>query len=138
MFIVFLALWVIFNGRIGVDVLVTGAAVSAALYAFCWKFLSFSPDREWRAVKQAPRMLVFLATLLWEIVKANLRLTRIVLSKKPEIHPVLVTFKTPLKSRVGRAVLADSITLTPGTITVYLKKDELTVHCLGRHLYQGR
>jgi len=137
MFFVFFVLWIIFNGRVDAEIVLLGLGVSAALYAFCWKFLGFSPRRELRVARQALRFVRYLGTLLAEIVKANLRLTRIVLSRKPEIRPQLVTFRTPLKSRTGRTMLADSITLTPGTITVFLKADELTVHCLDRSFAVG-
>lgn len=132
MFVIFFILWVVFNGRLDAEVFWTGVAISAALYAFCWKFLGFHPRREWRAVKQIPALFRYLGALIAEIVKANIQLTRIVLSRKPEVHPQLVTFRTPLQTRVARAMLADSITLTPGTITVFAKQDELTVHCLDR------
>jgi multicomponent Na+:H+ antiporter subunit E len=137
MFVVFFTLWVIFNGRFSVEIALIGLAVSAALYAFCWKFLDLTPRGELRALKLIPALLAYLGTLLVEIVKANLQLTRIVLGKKLNIHPQLVTFRTPLKTRAARTALANSITLTPGTITVFLKGDELTVHCLDEAFARG-
>ncbi len=137
MFIVFFSLWVVFNGRITLDVALVGVVISAALYAFCWKFLGFTPRKEIRFLKKAPRGLLYLVTLIREIIKANIQLSRIVLSHKKDIHPKLVTFRTPLQKPSGRTLLANSITLTPGTITVYLKQDELTVHCLDSAFAQG-
>lgn len=49
----------------------------------------------------------------------------------------MVKFKTNLKTRPGRILLANSITLTPGTITVSLSDDEYVVHCLDKSLAQG-
>ena len=46
----------------------------------------------------------------------------------------LVTFRTDLKTEFGRFLLANSITLTPGTITVQVKGDRLTVHCLDKSM----
>ncbi len=137
MFIIFFTLWVVFNGRFSTEIAFFGIGVSALLYAFGWKYLGFSPVREWRAVRQTPRIAGYLAVLITEIVKANVRLTRIVLGKSGKIRPQLVTFRTPLQSRVARTVLADSITLTPGTITVSLKDDEMTVHCLDAQFAEG-
>lgn len=62
---------------------------------------------------------------------------KLVISSKYEIEPVLVQFKTDLKSDVSRVTLANSITLTPGTITVSLKEDEYLVHCLDKDLSEG-
>lgn len=137
MFLVFFALWVIFNGRLTVEIALLGIFISIALYGFCWKFLGFSPHREWRAVCCLPKITAYIALLIVDIIKANLQLTRIVLGKKKEIHPQLVTFRTPLQTRVGRITLADSITLTPGTITAFLKEDEVTVHCLDQSFAKG-
>ena len=53
------------------------------------------------------------------------------------MQPVLVTFHTDLKTPVGRAFLANAITLTPGTITVTLEEDEYMVHCLDEDLTEG-
>ena len=137
MFIVFFAFWIIFNGRWTAEIALTGLALSAVLYLFCWKFLGYSPRKEWRAFRRIPRYARYVLTLVAEIVKANLTLTRIVLRKKPDIHPRLVTFHTPLRRGFSRTVLADSITLTPGTITVLAQGDELTVHCLDAAFAEG-
>ncbi len=137
MLIVFFLLWIVFNGRLDPEVALIGLCVSAALYLFCWKFLDFHPRKELRFLKNLPRAVAYLFALIREIVAANVRLTRIVLSRQPDIKPQLVTFRTPLTSRAGRTMLADSITLTPGTITVYSKDDELTVHCLDRTFAEG-
>ena len=60
-----------------------------------------------------------------------------VLSDRDEIHPVMVSFHTTLKSSLARVILTNSITLTPGTITVSLQGDEVIVHCLDRSLAEG-
>ena len=59
------------------------------------------------------------------------------LTQKEVMEPVIVKFRTSLKKEVTRVILANSITLTPGTITVSLEEDELTVHCLDKSLAEG-
>ena len=54
-----------------------------------------------------------------------------------ELEPALVTFHTNLKTESARVLLANSITLTPGTITVSLDEDEYMVHCLDKSLGIG-
>ena len=61
---------------------------------------------------------------------ANIAVIRIILSPKMEIQPCLVRFKTDLKSETNRVLLANSITLTPGTYTIDLNEDEYLVHAL--------
>ncbi len=79
----------------------------------------------------------YLLLLLAEIIKANYSVICLILSPKYEIEPKLVKFRVDLKSDTLRAVLADSITLTPGTITVTLEGDEYLVHCLDKDLAEG-
>ena len=58
-------------------------------------------------------------------------------TRKEVVEPVLVKIHTNLKSEVARVMLANSITLTPGTITVSLRGQELLVHCLDKSLAEG-
>lgn len=60
-----------------------------------------------------------------------------ILSPKFKNEPVIVQFRTDLKSKMARVLLANSITLTPGTITVSLEDDVYTVHCLDKRLAEG-
>jgi multicomponent Na+:H+ antiporter subunit E len=73
---------------------------------------------------------LYLLLLLKEIILANISVARIVVSPKMDVSPCIVILKTQLKSKLHRAILANSITLTPGTLTVQFTEDELVVHCL--------
>lgn len=64
----------------------------------------------------------------WELIKANLAMAKIVLSPSLPISPKLVKVKTGIKSDIGRAFMANSITLTPGTLSVDMKDDTLYIH----------
>ena len=77
---------------------------------------------------------VLYALLLREIVKANWQVLRLIWSPRLEVEPELHTFHTKVKSDFGKAILANSITLTPGTITVHVRDDLFMVHCLDREL----
>lgn len=137
MFFVFLALWVIFNGTVTLEVVLVGAAISALLYAFVCRFMGYSPKKDWQGFKNLGRVLRYVVTLVWEIVKANTQVIHFILTSKYEIEPMLIRFRTDLKKEGSRAVLANSITLTPGTITVALTEDELLVHCLDKEMAEG-
>lgn len=136
MFFVFFLLWVAFNGRLTWEIAAFGAVLSGVLYAFCCAFLGYSPKKDWAAARLIPAALRYVGLLLTEIVKCNLALTRIVFAPKLEVKPHLVTFRTPLKGGF-KSALADSITLTPGTITVHSEGDRLTVHCLDTQFMEG-
>ena len=137
MFIVYFLLWIVFNERLTVEVALLGAAVSALVYWFTVKFMDYSPKKEWRAIRKAGRALKYAANLLFEIIKANFGVMRFIISPKYEVEPQLVYIKTKLKKDVSRTILANSITLTPGTITVSAEDDLMCVHCLDKTLSEG-
>ncbi|MCP4310861.1 MAG: Na+/H+ antiporter subunit E [Bacteroidetes bacterium] len=72
--------------------------------------------------------LVYFAILCWECIKANFEVAYRVLHPSMPIKPGIVKVKLELQSEFARAMLANSITLTPGTITVDIVGDELFVH----------
>ena len=71
-----------------------------------------------------------------EILKANLAVIRRVYGRKAP-DPCLKTFAAPLDTAAARVALADSITLTPGTITAEQEGAVFTVHCLDRNMSEG-
>lgn len=137
MFIVFFLLWVVFNGRWTTEIALFGVVISAAVYAFCCAFMGYHPKKDLHALKSIGKFFRYIAELIREIYQANVYVLRYILSSRYENEPVLVTFKTKVKSEALRAVLANSITLTPGTITAEVKEDTFTVHCLDKDLSEG-
>ncbi len=135
--LLFFILWIIFNGRITVEIVLLGIAVSGAVYAFCCRFLGYSVKKDLFLMTRAGYVLIFLGILIWEIIKANAATCKLILSPHNRVDPVVVRFRTGLKSRVAKVLLANSITLTPGTITVALEGDTYTVHCLDRKFGEG-
>ena len=137
MFIIYFLLWIVFNERLTLEVALLGLVVSALVYWFTVKFMDYSPKKEWRAIRKAGRALKYAANLLFEIIKANFGVMRFIISPKYEVEPQLVYIKTKLKKDVSRTILANSITLTPGTITVSAEDDLMCVHCLDKTLSEG-
>lgn len=137
MFFVYLLLWIILNGRITAEILILGCVFSAVFYWFTRKYLgrTIEDDKKW--LRRAPKMAKYLAVLVFEIIKANFDVMRLILSPGIEVEPRLIDVRTNLKTDSKRALLANSITLTPGTITVRLKGGYLQVHCLDSSLAEG-
>lgn len=132
-----LLLWIAFNGRVTWEVVGIGAVITAALYGFCVKFLDYSLRRELRILRMVPAAIAYIALLLYEILKSSLQLMRIVGDRRYTVRPQLVTFRTPLKTTLAQSMLANSITLTPGTLSVFCEGDKLTVHCLDKSFAEG-
>ena len=119
------------------EIFLFGLLFATAFYAFLCKFFGFSLKNDINILKKAGLIIEYLAVLFVEIIKANIVAGKIILSEKEEIEPVIVKFKSPLKTETARVILANSITLTPGTITVRLQYDEFSVHCLDKSLAKG-
>lgn len=137
MYLIFLALWIIFNGKVTLEIVLFGLVIAAALDFFVIKFMDYRPQTTLKAIRLLPQMLLYFLVLLREIFKANIQTTKLLYSAKYEVEPLLVTFRPGLKTDTARVVLANSITLTPGTITVTLEGDEFVVHCLDKELAEG-
>lgn len=136
MFVVFFLLWVVFNGKLNVEIAIFGVILSAAVYLFSCKFLNYSLEKDKKLFRLIPLALKYLWLLICEIVKSNLALIRVVYSRKMDVKPQLVTFTTPLKGAY-KSILADCITVTPGTISVLSEGDKLTVHALDKSMAEG-
>lgn len=136
MIVVLWLFFVILNGRWDMDVLLSGGAAAGIGFAFACAFLNWSFRKEWTLYKRVPGFILYRAWRVGEIVKANIATLKKIYSRR-EVEPEIVTFHTPMEEEWQRALLANSITLTPGTITLHSEKGRLVVHCLDREFSQG-
>ena len=132
MFIELLLLWVIFNGRITTEIFIFGLVISSMVCCLCGAItgrnMFFAHKFIYNKVKGRIR---YYAILVIEIIKANIAVMDVILTPgKIENHPVLVHFDTKIKDPKLNILLANSITLTPGTITADIKDNHLTVLAL--------
>ena len=137
MYLMYLILWIILNGGFTGEIFLFGLVIAAAVFAFTCKFMGHSLKKEKQMYGKLFRLLHFLFVLIIEIVKANFTAIHMILSEEEEVEPVLVSFSSDMKTDLGKAFLANAITLTPGTITVMLENSEFVVHCLDKSLAAG-
>lgn len=137
MFILLFSIWLILNGNITLEICIIGLLLSAAIYAFMCIFMGFNIKTDLKFCKRLFLMIAYCFVLLWEIIKANLTVINIVLNKKRPIKQSIRYFDTTLKSEFAKMVLANSITLTPGTITISVDNNRFCVHCLSAELLDG-
>ncbi|MBO4360872.1 MAG: Na+/H+ antiporter subunit E [Eubacteriaceae bacterium] len=126
--------WIILCGRIDAEILLTGLAVTALAMAASRLFFGYTLRKDISVIGRIPLFSVYVFILFFQIVKANISVMRLILDKNKHTEPCMVTFRADLRTRLGRYLLANSITLTPGTITVGVEGDVYTVHCLDRSL----
>lgn len=126
-FVILLLFWILLNNTFDPLILGVGAGLALLLsLLFCRRCNVF------REVKLTPRAFgytfIYLGVFFVELLKSNLDVARRVLSPRLPINPGIVEVKTGLSSKMGRMILANSITLTPGTLTVDIQDDKLFIH----------
>lgn len=134
-FVIMAATWIVFSGQFDAFHLTLGV-ISCGLVAWFASDMLFPPDRP--AAEKAGkgtvlRFILYYPWLLWEVAKANIWLLYIAFHPRmmEKIHPHVVEFDTKLKGQMARLTLANSITLTPGTITVSVDVNgRYTVHAI--------
>lgn len=135
-YLLLLIVWFIFNGKITFQICLFGVLACAGVWLLLKYLLGWSIKKELRLYKLAPFIIFYALVLLWEILKANAAVIKLIFSRrKPE--GVIVTFESGLRSPIANAALANSITLTPGTITVSEENGLFTVHCLCEDYAEG-
>ncbi len=137
MYLGLLLLWIVLNGRFTLEILLFGIVICSAVYAFCCKILGFSFRQDLRLMKRLPLAIQYGIILIIEILKANRQVLHFIMTPQLQVEPVIVHFHSNLKSELAKVILANSITLTPGTITVRLEGSEYYVHCLDKDFAEG-
>lgn len=133
-FLILMAAWVVLSGRFDAMHLGLGV-ISAALVTWFSSDLLFLDPPGWRTLKLWLRFVTYVPWLLWQILLANFHVLRLVFSPRMNdlIDPHLVRLDSRLTSEMSLITYANSITLTPGTITVYVSQDgRFTVHAISR------
>ena len=130
MFVLLFLLWVALNGKITLEIVLFGFPIAGFCYWFMCKYLEYSPKKDLIFFKNLPSALVYLGVLFVEIIKSSIAAVKIVYSSKIDIQPQIVFFEVPLKSEFLLTILANSITITPGTITVNVEENRFCVHAL--------
>ncbi|MCH2465192.1 MAG: Na+/H+ antiporter subunit E [Gemmatimonadetes bacterium] len=95
-------------------------------------------DHEGLPLQLGGRFWVYFPWLMKEIFIANVKVARIILSPKLPISPVMTHFRASQESDLGKAIYANSITLTPGTITTGIQGQDLEIHALTLKDIDGR
>jgi multicomponent Na+:H+ antiporter subunit E len=135
LFLILSGFWMLLSGRMGIQYaifLVTSVGI----------VLWLNPERPLPGLdpsrgagisgllRAGQYLLRFIVWLVWNVLKANLQVAAIILHPRLPVDPQFLVYRTTLKSDLAKVLVANSTTLTPGTITVDLKKDRFLVHAL--------
>lgn len=136
MYVLLFLFWLLINGKITIELVIIGLILCAIVYLFSCLFLKFSPKKDLIFCKNLYLIVAFMFMLVIEVVKSNLNIITLIWSNKAP-DPVIVKFNVELKTSFLRVLFANAITLTPGTITISLTKDEFVVHALRSEYIEG-
>ncbi|MBR4458376.1 MAG: Na+/H+ antiporter subunit E [Clostridia bacterium] len=137
MLVVLFTFWLLLNGKWTVEIGLVGFALALLIDLFAWKYMGYSPKRSAAFIRRLPRALAYAVWLVGAVIRAAFATIRLIWSPRLIAEPRLTSFRTRLKSRTARVMLGNSITLTPGTITVDIREDAFLVHCLDTDFAQG-
>ncbi|MBU0755835.1 MAG: Na+/H+ antiporter subunit E [Planctomycetes bacterium] len=137
-FLILAGFWILLSGKFDLFHLSLGF-LCCLLVSFLSHDLLFRKTDKARKPIIPPRFMLYLPWLLYQIVVANFQVARLALSPKlkERIGPRVIRFNSRLKGEMAQVTFANSITLTPGTITVRITNDEFVVHALSRELAAG-
>lgn len=130
--IVLFGFWVLILGSFDPAGLVTGLVLSVLVAWFAERVLWTKEDAPYLTLGQVGRFLVYVLYLIKEIIWANIYVAEKVLDPRLPIDPLIIEHLSALKRPVSDVALANSITLTPGTLTVDVDGSVFFIHCLDR------
>ncbi len=125
-FVVLYVLWIAMAG-VSLEEMIAGAVI-ALIVSLVIKNLGIYDYSIGIILPVIKFIVLYIPLFLWKLILANVSLAKIVLNPKLPINPGFVTIKTGLDGDVSKLILANSITLTPGTLSVDLEENELLIH----------
>ncbi|HHH51376.1 MAG TPA: hypothetical protein ENK76_03300 [Campylobacterales bacterium] len=123
-FILLFLVWIGLTNSLDIQELIVGAVVAFVIARF------FTPNMEINLKELIIKYIKFIPIFLKNLIQSNIAVAKIVLNPKLPINTGVVKLKTSLQSEHDKLILANAITLTPGTITVELRNDDLFIHVL--------
>ncbi len=132
-FIIMFSFWILLSGYFDFLHLFLGVVCSLFVSYISHDLLIDKDADIGRGLEKTGRFLKYLPWLLYEVFKANVDVAYMTLHPKMPIDPGIIKFKTDLKTEFGMVTLANSITLTPGTVTIRTNREgEFIVHAIAK------
>ena len=130
-FVIMLIFWVVLSGMFDAFHMTLGV-ICCMLVAYFSHDLLFYGDAKSTWGRGLLGVITYLPWLFYQIILANLEVAYVVLHPRmlDKIDPHVIRFKTKLKRPISKVTFAQSITLTPGTLTLDVHRDQITVHAL--------
>jgi len=130
----YLLFWIILSQNTKVETLCVGIIISLLITILNINLIN---NKRLNFKKNIVQWISYTIFLIKEIIVSNFNVAKIVLSPHVVISPQVVIIETKIKSDFHKAIFANSITLTPGTLTISLDRDKIAVHCLKDEFARG-
>jgi multicomponent Na+:H+ antiporter subunit E len=137
-FFIMMGFWILLSGKFDLFHLTLGVLSSGLVALLSADILMLDAKKSGKLII-AFRFICYVPWLMYQIVLSTLHVTFLALHPQmtDKIDPTIVTFKTKLNNNIARVALANSITLTPGTITIRVEEDIFYVHAISRQAAAG-
>lgn len=126
--IVLLVLWLLLSGQL-TPLLVGLGLASCVLSVYIARRMDVI-DREGHPVHLGPSLLTYIPWLTWQIVKSNFTVAKLILDPKMPVTPTVFKVRASQPDDLGKVIYANSITLTPGTVSMSIDGDQILVHSI--------
>lgn len=139
-FVTLMAFWFIMSGFFDLIHGLMGLASVGAVMALNYQFKKhkyFEDEVDVLNEIRIGRLFLYAFWLLGQIIMSGIQVAFIILKPSMPIRPQMIRFKVNLPSAHARMILGNSITLTPGTLTVDIHEDEFLIHSIVPGSYQG-
>jgi multicomponent Na+:H+ antiporter subunit E len=130
-----LVIWLLLSGHY--TLLITGFGILSCVLVVFIALRMDVVDEEGHPLQLVGGLLFYLPWLALQVIKANIAVMRVILNPRLPIHPQLIRFRGSQETDIGRAIYANSITLTPGTITTGVVGHLFEVHALTQEARDG-
>ncbi len=128
--------WILLSGEF-TFILITSGIVASLIVAYLSHDIFIGKPDIKVETRRVFKFIKYLPWLVWKVILANFEIAYLVLHPKMPIDPQIIRFETGLKTDLGIVTLANSITLTPGTITVEANKEEFVIHAIWQKSVEG-
>jgi len=128
LFLVVFVFWILFTQSLKTDEILAGIVVSLIISFISKNIFNFNLLKIDLPLRIIKFLFIFLPVFVYEIIKANIQLAFIVLNPNLPVNSAIIKNKTKLKGDISKLVLANSITLTPGTLTIDVENSYYYIH----------
>lgn len=140
-FLILFLIWIILSEIFELKFLIYGGLSCAVIAAICCRVLFMKGVKSEKSYfllnHNYPRFILYFLWLLWQIILATWDITKVTLFKRKDIDPSVVWFRVNYDNPLAYSMLANSITLTPGTITIDIEDGIFSVHAVTRSCGEG-